>query len=125
VPQIALDTFVKDHQLTDVDILKVDVEGFDGHVLRGAKQLLASQHPTLFVEYIPKLLRNCNFDPPEFIELITSNYQHCYFVHEEKGYVSAVSPLKLAEIAKKTSSADLIVTNNPKHIKVLDDRVRR
>jgi FkbM family methyltransferase len=125
VPQVALDTYVKDHQLTDVDILKVDVEGFDGHVLRGAKQLLATQHPTLFVEYIPKLLKNCDFDPQEFIGLITDNYQHCYFVHEEKGYVSALSPDELVALAKKTSSADLIVTNNPKHIQVLNQNARQ
>jgi hypothetical protein len=33
------------------DILKIDVEGAEGHVLTGARSLLEESHPTLFIEF--------------------------------------------------------------------------
>ncbi len=39
-----------------VDLLKIDVEGYEGHVLAGAAGLLARCRPALFVEIHPALL---------------------------------------------------------------------
>jgi hypothetical protein len=39
-----------------VDFLKIDVEGYEGHVLCGARRLLAEQRPALFLEVHPGFL---------------------------------------------------------------------
>ena len=39
-----------------VDFLKIDVEGYEGHVLAGARQVLAHDRPELFLEVHPSLL---------------------------------------------------------------------
>src|SRR6185295_11356708 len=39
-----------------VDLLKIDVEGYEGPVLRGAEKLLARARPALFVEIHPELI---------------------------------------------------------------------
>lgn len=39
-----------------VDLLKIDVEGYEGHVLAGARELLRSHRPALFVEVHPGFL---------------------------------------------------------------------
>jgi FkbM family methyltransferase len=39
-----------------VELLKIDVEGYEGHVLAGAERLLAEHRPTLFVEVHPAFL---------------------------------------------------------------------
>jgi hypothetical protein len=36
-----------------VDLLKIDVEGYEGHVLAGARGLLARERPILFLELHP------------------------------------------------------------------------
>jgi FkbM family methyltransferase len=45
-----------DSVLDRIDFLKVDVEGYEGHVLAGARELLATHRPTLFVEIHPGFL---------------------------------------------------------------------
>jgi len=39
-----------------VDFIKIDVEGYEGHVLHGAQRTLRRYHPTLFVEIHPALI---------------------------------------------------------------------
>ncbi len=39
-----------------VDFLKIDVDGYEGQVLAGARQLLARFHPVLFLELHPRLV---------------------------------------------------------------------
>ncbi len=39
-----------------VDFLKIDVEGYEGHVLAGARQVLTEDRPNLFLELHPSLL---------------------------------------------------------------------
>ena len=43
VEQITLDAFLKKQKITKVDLLKIDVEGYELAVLQGAKLLLANQ----------------------------------------------------------------------------------
>jgi len=49
VPLHRLDSLVSGH----VDLLKIDVEGYEGHVLAGATGLLSRCHPALFLELHP------------------------------------------------------------------------
>lgn len=47
---ITLDEYVQNNQLKQIDVIKIDVEGFELKVLQGAKQTLQQFHPTLFIE---------------------------------------------------------------------------
>ncbi len=50
VPVITLDSYVDQHDLTRIDLIKIDVEGFEFKVLRGAEQSIARFRPRLFIE---------------------------------------------------------------------------
>lgn len=52
VPLVRLDSAVT----RPVDFLKIDVEGYEGHVLAGAQQILTQDRPNLFLEVHPGLL---------------------------------------------------------------------
>ncbi len=45
-----LDKIVSSLNLEKIDFIKIDVEGFEGHVLRGAKQTLLSNKPVVVLE---------------------------------------------------------------------------
>jgi len=49
-----LDTFIATKSLKDPDIVKIDTEGFECKILRGAKKMLERASPELFVEITPE-----------------------------------------------------------------------
>ena len=58
-----------------VDVLKVDVDGFDGQVLEGAKALLAAHQPAVIFEWHPKLIEATGNAPSQpFVALRNAGY---------------------------------------------------
>ncbi|GHM99860.1 hypothetical protein WSM22_13500 [Cytophagales bacterium WSM2-2] len=53
-----LDQKVKDLKLTKVDFIKMDVEGYEMHVLEGATNIVSSFRPIIFLEVNDTLLGN-------------------------------------------------------------------
>lgn len=59
VPLVALDTFVKERGITDVDFIKVDTEGAECMVIQGALEMWRTQRPDFFVEMHGPFHREC------------------------------------------------------------------
>jgi FkbM family methyltransferase len=57
VPMYTLDTTMKMNGVDRVDFVKMDVDGFEGKVIRGARETLTKHHPILFFEVTPSPLR--------------------------------------------------------------------
>jgi FkbM family methyltransferase len=51
-------------------LIKIDVEGFELHVLQGLEKLLASQHPTVVMEMIAGHLANADTKPEDIVSLM-------------------------------------------------------
>lgn len=51
-----LDTLVRERQLERVDFIKIDVDGQEARVLRGARETLERFRPTLFFELTPSVV---------------------------------------------------------------------
>ncbi|MBX3192224.1 MAG: FkbM family methyltransferase [Labilithrix sp.] len=64
---VRLDDFVAEHGLERVDLVKIDVEGFEVRALRGARQTLERFRPTLFVEVSEENLRGSGTSARELV----------------------------------------------------------
>jgi FkbM family methyltransferase len=79
IPCTSLDEFVKEEQITNVSMIKIDAEGSELEVLQGARQLLLTQKPKLILAVHPRLIRNNNNLPSELFTLISElKYETCY-----------------------------------------------
>jgi hypothetical protein len=68
---ITLDDFLRDEPR--VDLIKVDVEGAEGRVLRGMQRLVQQHHPCIFTEFFPTLLEmNSNMSAEQYLNTIRS-----------------------------------------------------
>lgn len=54
---VRLDEWIKYNKITKVDLIKIDVEGFELNVLKGAKEVLVLYKPVLFIELDDNNLR--------------------------------------------------------------------
>jgi len=77
---VALDSFVRKHSIAGVDLIKVDVEGFELDVLTGLSQILSEKiKPILFVEVHP-LGFGGKGDPAEVCSFLERYYSNiCAF----------------------------------------------
>lgn len=61
VPVTTLDAFVRSNALR-VDFIKADIEGWEGRLLRGARQVLRTQRPAIFIELNREMLARAGDD---------------------------------------------------------------
>ncbi|MFH1387618.1 MAG: FkbM family methyltransferase [bacterium] len=60
------------------DLLKVDVEGAELFVFKGAKRILADHHPIVFAEMLRKWAEKFNYHPNQIIELLNNYGYQCF-----------------------------------------------
>ena len=65
-----IDAVVRELGLNRLDVIKVDVEGAEYLVLRGARETLRRFHPKIVMEVIPYQLANMNTNVDELLALI-------------------------------------------------------
>ncbi len=65
-----LDSFAEENQLASVSIIKIDVEGYEHEVLKGAVNLLTRNKPLLFIELDDSNLMEQGSSAADFIQFI-------------------------------------------------------
>lgn len=68
VPVRTVDSLVVDNRLSRVDLIKMDVEGYEPGVLAGMTATLERFKPVILTEFWPFGMRDAGFDPVAFLE---------------------------------------------------------
>lgn len=68
-----LDDFVSENEIEDVSLIKIDVEGFEMNVLKGAQETLSRFKPTLFVEVNNRFLTRQGSSAAEVLDFLTAH----------------------------------------------------
>ncbi|HEY4344144.1 MAG TPA: FkbM family methyltransferase [Parvibaculum sp.] len=66
-----LDGLIAELGLKRVDVLKLDVDGYEVEVLRGALEVLTKFRPLIFFEHAPYVVREKGYDPDEMGAILT------------------------------------------------------
>lgn len=96
---LTLDTFVRTHAIESVSLLKVDVEGYEELVFKGAEHLLASgMAKTIYYEVCPELATRAGYNPDAASRRLLA---HGYRLHSlsEQGHLQ---PVELSRIGAVT-----------------------
>jgi FkbM family methyltransferase len=75
-----LSTFIEDNAISNIDLIKIDVETFEAHVLRGMGKYLELFRPTMLIEILNAGIGR------EVFEMIKSFGYRYYRIDEKKGY---------------------------------------
>ncbi|MCL4477633.1 MAG: FkbM family methyltransferase [Deltaproteobacteria bacterium] len=67
-----LDSFVMENQISKIDLIKIDVEGYEFNVLNGAKESIKKYKPKLFIEVDDNHLQRQGISVKELIEFIST-----------------------------------------------------
>jgi hypothetical protein len=81
-----LSTYIKEHKISHIDLIKIDVEGHEPAVLSGMEEYLQSMRPTLLIEI--------NSDAMGIqIESILKDIEYLYFNIDERSRVDQMPHL--------------------------------
>ena len=85
-----LDEFLNSHLLPPrVNLVKIDVEGYETNVLKGATQFLQKYKPVLFIEVVDDHLREQHTTARELVSLLESLNYTCKHSETGKPFTSA------------------------------------
>ncbi|MEQ9288851.1 MAG: FkbM family methyltransferase [Cyclobacteriaceae bacterium] len=83
---VKLSSFIEEHRITEIDLMKIDVETHEVEVLEGFEGFLKAFQPTFLIEIL-------NDEIAQSIQNILSNYSYLYFNIDEKKGISKVKKL--------------------------------
>lgn len=106
-----LDSLFGYSNLVGVDVLKIDVDGFDGKVLAGSRRILSAQQPAVIFEWHPIACIDTDNDPIAHFNILSEHNYNCFVWFDKFGLFSHFS-----KFPDKWSIESLIqVATNKRH----------
>jgi FkbM family methyltransferase len=95
-----------DYAFTEVDFIKIDVEGHELAVIRGATETIEREHPVLMIEIEQRHLRECAIGDV-FQEILALGYSGSFFLKGRHHDITdfSVESHQLAHVSKPESQS--------------------
>lgn len=88
VPTFRFDTIVKKEGIDRIDLIKIDTEGCELPILKGAENAIKQFNPDLLVEVNPENTSQFGYEPKAIFELLSSwGYDH-FMLEEDNAFFS-------------------------------------
>lgn len=94
VDSLRLDTYAKQHQISHFTYVKIDVEGFECNVLKGAHQLLTNKQIQVIQLEINKTIKNSGASIDELLELLR---KYSYVICKYDVETNSLIPIEYSE----------------------------
>ena len=101
------------------DLMKVDVEGNELSVLRGALDLITRRHPTIVIELLRKWMKPFGAHPQDVIQLLIPLDYRCFAIEHNE-----LRPIE--SISEKTSSTNFVFVHpsRKRHTALVEELVK-
>jgi FkbM family methyltransferase len=96
-------------------MIKIDVEGFECHVLRGLSRTLRTHKPTVMTELIPGTLRRAGSSPDELFEIMLTHGYQAYAMDVKRTYLRYRLLLSAISAGDEVSSTNLVWLHPESH----------
>lgn len=83
---ITLDQFARAHNLTRLDFLKADIEGWELELLKGAEETIKRLRPAMLLEITPHQIARAGAVPADIFDFLKPLGYTAYFTDEHAGY---------------------------------------
>jgi hypothetical protein len=94
-----------------VRVMKVDVEGFELSVFRGAREIIRRDRPALCFEFDPANMTRKGSDPAELVQmLLDSGYQFAF--HDRLAPAGLTAPQFCEHVAREYVWTEVFATPN-------------
>lgn len=97
VPMRPISDIVHDEQLEFLDVMKIDVEGFEPQVLEGAREALRRFTPTLLCEFDSAMIKNAGGSPTNFAAQLFA-YGDVFRIDERHGSLAQIDEADCCEL---------------------------
>lgn len=87
IPAVTLDTYVRDQNIAALRLMKIDVEGGEYEVIKGAHETLTSLRPIVLMELSDALQESRGFSTVEFKKLMKQFGYSAYTIADDGGLV--------------------------------------
>jgi FkbM family methyltransferase len=98
VESMSLDDLIMNNGLDKIDILKIDVDGYDGEILKGAINLMSKDKVKIIFEWHPKLILETKNAVFEVFDLLKDMGYNCFLWFDKFGNFSHISSCAEKEI---------------------------
>lgn len=103
----------------EVDVIKIDAEGWDWHVLRGAESTVRRCAPTLFIEFSPQNLRQAGTDPAVMVAWLCDRFEHFVLIDEPRGRAEVLDRSGIEALVDNAPQRNLVAVSRPDHWNVV------
>jgi FkbM family methyltransferase len=80
IPAVTIDDYCKEHKIQDIDLIKMDIEGYEDAAYEGMRQIVKkSQNLTLFIEFTKEGYK----DPEGFYRQLLEDFGNMYVINTD------------------------------------------
>ncbi len=111
VPALKLDSFIKNENIKNVDLIKIDIEGGEPCAFRGAQNLLSQPHLTIIMEFAPDNFKN-ETEAVDFLKNLNVQFGFSINKIRDCGKIEKIeiNKINLEKIMEKQESINLFLS---------------
>ncbi len=113
----SLDEVLKQQKISHVDLIKIDVEGFEMEVLKGAEGILSQENGPILVVECSNTRNNFNYSMEELFDFLNNKY--CYSIYKLSHSKEKISRLVSVKSSKDLPEHDNILAFKNIHLQLL------